>query len=221
MIYTIENDFDVVILANGLFPQHERLRSLIRTAPMLVCCDGAASHLREFGKKPHCVIGDMDSIPEPTRELWKDILVHKENQDNNDLTKAFEYCVEQGCKKVLILGGTGIREDHALANITLLHTYLQRVPKVVMISDFGVFTPIVETTSFQSVVGQPVSLFSLTPDCPISSKGLKYPLDHLQLKSLWNGTLNEALGEEFTVVLESKGEVIVYQCHSHLPVVNY
>lgn len=35
-------EFDTVILANGDYPQHNVPKSILRNAPRVVCCDGAA-----------------------------------------------------------------------------------------------------------------------------------------------------------------------------------
>lgn len=208
----LNSDFDVVVVANGLFPEKEELRQIIRTAPLLVCCDGAASSLLMHGIKPHYVVGDLDSIPPTIKQLWSDIIVHIPDQDTNDLTKAVEFSVKKMCKKMLILGAGGLREDHALANISLLHFYLPKLDHVTMVSDFGTFTPIVSTTDFKAWKGQQVSIFSMTYDCIISTKGLKYPIQSRKLSSWWKGTLNEAEGNVFTIELETEGRIIVYQC---------
>jgi len=208
----MENTYEVVILANGLFPKKKRLLDIIHNAPMLICCDGAASHLYEFGKTPNYVIGDMDSISSSLKELWKDLLIYKTDQNTNDLTKAVEFCIEKGFKNIAILGAGGLREDHALANISLLHLYLPLVEHVEMISDFGTFTPICKTQQFKSKKGEQVSIFSLTPSTIISTQGLKFPICSSQLSSWWEASLNQSEGEKFTIHLESVGKILVYQC---------
>ena len=205
-------DIDVVVVANGLFPEREELRNIIRSAPLLVCCDGASSTLMQQGIKPHYIVGDLDSISPAIKKEWSDIIIHIPDQDSNDLTKAVEFAVNKSCKNMLILGAGGLREDHALANISLLHYYLPKLDHVTMISDFGTFTPIVSTTDFKAWKGQQVSIFSMTYDCIISTKGLKYPIQSRKLSSWWKGTLNEAEGNVFTIELETEGRIIVYQC---------
>ena len=82
------------------------------------------------------------------------------------------------------------------------------IAKVEMITDYGIFTPISLTTGFESRKGQQVSIFNFDRT-PISSKNLKYPLDKYILDNLWKGTLNESLGDSFTV--ETEGKTIVYR----------
>ena len=56
-----------------------------------------------------------------------------------------------------------------------------------------------------------MSLFSLDEGLTVSVEGLKYPIVNRQLHYWWEGTLNEALGETFTVSLVGKGTLLVYQ----------
>ena len=79
---------------------------------------------------------------------------------------------------------------------------------VEMITDYGIFTPIASTKVFESAVGQQVSIFSLDKR-PVSSQNLKYPLNESVLDNLWKGSLNESLGETFTLYTE--GKIIVYR----------
>ena len=104
--------------------------------------------------------------------------------------------------QVNILGATGLREDHTLGNISLLAHYMERYPNVefVMRSDFNTFYPMQGTRQFASEKGQQVSLFSLTPEVPVSVSGLRYPIESRCLRSWWEGTLNEALGDTFEVI---------------------
>lgn len=103
--------------------------------------------------------------------------------------------------QVCILGATGLREDHTLGNISLLAHYMACYPDVefVMRSDFNIFYPMQGERTFASQRGQQVSLFSLTPEVPVSVSGLRYPIHNRPLRSWWEGTLNEALADTFTV----------------------
>jgi hypothetical protein len=60
-------------------------------------------------------------------------------------------------------------------------------------------------------VGQPVSVFSFTPETRITYHHLKYPASLRQFARLWEGTLNVTETETFTIELYDEGDVIVYQ----------
>jgi thiamine pyrophosphokinase len=200
---------ETVILANGRFPYHKIPLGILKNAKQIVCCDGAAKNLIEFGLEPSIIIGDLDSLDIDIKEKHTDILIKIDDQETNDLTKAVNWCIANSINKVTILGATGKREDHAIGNISLLAEYTNKI-KVKMISDYGEFIPITRTTVFESFEGQQVSLFSLNPETIINSENLKYPLSGYKLDAWWKGTLNESTAKQFTVRFDS-GKIIVYK----------
>lgn len=198
-----------VIIANGRFPKHEIPLSVLQKADYTVCCDGAANeYIRNYGT-PNAIVGDCDSI---SKENWikhADIIYKDANQETNDLTKAVNFCVAKGIKDIAIIGGTGHREDHTLGNISLLAQYAHRA-KVKMLTNYGIFTPILSSTTFECIKGQQVSIFSIDGKA-ISSKGLLYPIQNRVFKYWWEGTLNECIDKKFTI--ETESTVIVFQTY--------
>lgn len=200
---------DTIVLANGAFPQREKLLDMLDSAERIVCCDGAVNSLVASGREPSVIIGDLDSVKPEIKLRYKERLVQVFDQDTNDLTKAIEWCVNQNISEVVILGAAGKREDHAIGNISLLAQYA-KVISVKLFTDYGVFVPINESTTFSSFRGQQVSVFSLDTNLKISSIGLKYPLNEYKLTSWWMGTLNESEGDKFTLSFGEPGDIIVY-----------
>ncbi|MDP4271520.1 MAG: thiamine diphosphokinase [Bacteroidota bacterium] len=207
----ILSKYEAVIVADGLFPQSEMVLDLIRDAGMVICCDGATRKVLANGFSPNYIVGDLDSLEERFKLQYADRLIHVPEQDTNDLTKAVRFAVSKEVKNVLIVGATGLREDHTLGNIALLSQYAELFDSVEMVSDYGTFTAINQTTELQSFPGQQVSIFLLTPDCLISTKGLKYPVEKRSFSFWWEGTLNESLGDSFTIEVHGSGRLIIYK----------
>lgn len=200
----------MVILANGRFPETSRGRKILKSAGVVICCDGAADKLIAFGMDPDVIIGDLDSLSPQVREQYASILIHSGDQESNDLTKAVHYCVEQGYPSVTILGATGLREDHTLGNISLMVEYAPRIG-VRIISDHGIFFLVRSGEVVNTVPGEKISLFSIDNRIRVSSSGLKYPLRDLQLSNWYTASLNEATGERFSVRFESPLPLIAYR----------
>lgn len=200
----------IVILANGLFPATRRALDFLKEADVLICCDGAADKLVNFGMTPHLIIGDLDSVSEGTREQYASILIHSQNQETNDLTKAVHYCIEKGYTSVSVLGATGLREDHTLGNISLITTYFPEID-VRIISDFGEFFLVRSGERVKSFAGEKISLFSIDHSIRVTSAGLKYPLINLQLSHWYTASLNEAVTDSFTLQFDSDLPLIVYR----------
>ncbi len=203
-------ELKIVILANGLFPMARQGLDLLKTADLLICCDGAADKLIDFGMSPHVIIGDLDSVSEEVKEQYASILIHSDDQESNDLTKAVHYCIDKGYSSVSILGATGLREDHTLGNISLMMEYYPRI-EVQIISDYGIFFLVQSGEQVQSAVGEKISLFSIDNRVCVSSNGLKYPLNDLQLSNWYRASLNEATADHFMLIFESDLPLIVYK----------
>jgi len=203
--------YKCIVVANGLFPSKPLLLHQLRQAEMVIACDGATLPLHQMDIMPDAIIGDMDSLPHDLAGLYKDRIHTDHDQETNDLTKAVSFARNQGVGELLILGATGLREDHTLGNISLLMDYANDFTRVEMASDFGLFTPILHTTAFACRPGQQVSFFSLQPGALVTTHELRYPLYDKDLTSWWQGTLNETIGAEFTLELSPGSKMIVFR----------
>ena len=203
------NNISTVIIANGRFPNHTLPLSCIKKANYIVCTDGAANDFIERGGRPDAIVGDCDSISEENKRIYADILHPDNNQENNDLTKSVNFCVDNGRKDIIIVGGTGKREDHTIGNISLLSEYTL-IANVVMVTDWGIFTPITAYTKFDSFEGEQVSIFSIDHK-KITTQNLQYQINNSILTNWWQGSLNRSLGDSFSI--ETSGRLIVFQAY--------
>ena len=120
---------------------------------------------------------------------------------------------DNGKLRVSILGATGKREDHTLGNIGYLVTFAEEYPgvEIEMLTDYGRFVAMKGFRTFHSFPRQQVSIFSMDPDMPFYSDGLRWPLDGLHAHRWWQATLNEALASEFS--LRSEGWLVVFRTY--------
>ena len=199
-----------IILADGDFPRHSYPLSLLEQAERIVCCDGAALSLLKQGREPDLVVGDLDSLPPELKEKLAGKIVHYSEQESNDLSKAFRCCMEREWRNIVILGATGKREDHTLGNLSLLAEYAASVPQIRMVTDHGVFSIATGFCRYDCKPGQQISLIAIDPGTEVTAKGLKYPLEELRLYMWWQGTLNEALGDNFELQITPGCRLLVY-----------
>lgn len=200
---------DCVILAAGGFPRSEPALQALSRAKFVCCCDSAAEELLQSGiRLPDAIVGDGDSLPLSLQRKYSGIFHKVNEQDDNDLTKATRYCLSLGYNRIDYLGTTGRREDHTLGNIALLLHYHRMGIVGRFLTDYGIFFVADGNTRFSSFPGQQVSLFNVSSS-RLEGKGLRwspYPFNEF-----WQGTLNEATGEE--VELLTDGLVLVYQTY--------
>ena len=194
-----------VILANGEYPAHELPLRLLAEAQFVVCCDGAANEYRSRGHTPDVIIGDGDSLLPEYKKRFSSIILQISDQETNDQTKAVHYLQSKGIRKIAIVGATGKREDHTLGNISLLVEYMRSGMEVRTVTDYGTFIPVSDTQSFASHPGQQVSIINFGAE-GLKGEGLFYPLS--DFSNWWQGTLNEATADEFTI--HCTGEYLVF-----------
>ena len=118
--------------------------------------------------------------------------------------------MEQKYESVTILGATGIREDHTLGNISLLLEYNRQI-RARIVSDYGEFTVLNSGEKVSSHPGEQISFFSVDNQVRVTSEGLKYGLDNMQLHNWWRASLNEVTGNSFTLYFESEWPLILYR----------
>ena len=200
--------FDTAILANGVFPTHDIPLSYIRNADRIICCDGSAQNLVNFGREPFAIVGDIDSLSAELADKYADRVFRSDEQETNDLTKTVNWCVSRGFNDIVITGATGKREDHTLGNISLLAEYCQYA-NVIMATDTGIFKVYYNSAEIETFKGQQVSIFSIDGNTDITSEGLKYKLDKIKLTNWWMGTLNETLSDKFFINFK-QGRVLVF-----------
>ena len=198
---------DAVVLANGDFPVHAVPLSLLENAAHIVACDGAIAHLEAHKYQADIVaIGDGDSIPDGLRNC----LIHVDEQEDNDLTKATRYCLKRGWHRIAYVGATGQREDHTIGNISLIVRYfLEMGVEPLLVTDYGWFVVAKGDSEFESFPGQQVSIFNV--NCQnLTSEGLRW--QSYPYHQFWQGTLNEALSTVFR--FQADGCYLVYRTFS-------
>ncbi len=188
----------IVILCNGLFPSEPYPLYLLDSAEGVVCCDGALNKLLAHNPsaRPLAVVGDMDSLPPEQQNAFRDILVAVAEQDDNDLTKAMSWVLREHpeVQDIVILGATGLREDHTVGNLGLLMEYTRLFPlgerKVSLVSDFGTAFAITGSCDLHLGEGRRFSFFTADNSLKVTSEGLQWPLDDVVFDAWWKASLN-------------------------------
>ncbi len=197
--------FDAVVLADGDYPTSDTPLGILHDTGYVACCDGAANGYISRGRVPDVIVGDGDSICPEYREKYAERIVRIAEQESNDLTKTVTYIASLNKKSIAIVGATGRREDHTLANVSLILEYMRMGLNVRLYTDNGVFIPCCGTTTLKATVGRQVSIFNFTAK-GMSAEGLMYPIR--DFTSWWQGTLNECTADAFTI--NAEGEYIVF-----------
>ena len=191
----------IIILCDGAFPTQPYPLYLLDSAEGVVCCDGALEKLLAHNPsaRPLAVVGDMDTLPEALQKQFSAVVVREREQDDNDLTKAMRWVLREHPElaEIVILGATGLREDHTIGNLGLLMEYTRLFDlgerKVTMVSDYGTAFAITDTCDLHLGEGRRFSLFSADNTLRIASEGLQWPTDNVVFDAWWKATLNRTV----------------------------
>lgn len=152
----------------------------------LIAVDYGAAFLFECGVTPDLLVGDFDSIDENILEYYQtkcEIIGLREEKDETDSEVALRIAAERGTTQLVLLGATGGRIDHTVANMYLLidadrinifAKMIDQNQEIFIISDHYEFLNMQKHT------------VSLLPASDIASairtEGFYYPLYHEDLK---------------------------------------
>lgn len=207
-------DYDgrTAILAAGDFPSSPLARGALETARHVVCCDGAAArYVRRMRRVPDAIVGDLDSLPPSLMRRCRSRIARVDEQDDNDLAKAFRHCIARGWGDVVVLGATGGREDHSIANVSWLAEFASEAPDVAMVTDHGVFTAVTAPGgAIPTLPGMQLSFFAPGPVVRLSATGVKFPVEDLETRRWFTASLNEATGDVVELALPA-GTAIVFR----------
>jgi len=201
----------LAIIANGQFPVDPQIIHSIKSSSVIITCDGAINNLFQHSIISDFIIGDGDSLTKFAPGLTRNPYIHIPDQNSNDLSKAFNFAVDNFPElPIIIYAANGLREDHSIANFALLSVFAKQHSLVTMISDYGIFNVCHEGISkLTTLKGQQISIFSLDNQAKITCQELKWPLNQFQCSNLFSGTLNQATKE--SIIINTDKEIIVYR----------
>lgn len=203
-------NFTTIVVANGEVPDSELSLSILNDKRRIICCDGALHKLLSIHIVPDVVVGDGDSMDEEELLRYQIPYHADKSEEYNDLQKALKYCVAKDYDNILLMGCGGLREDHFIANLSILAMYSKN-KCMRMLTEHGDFGVIKRAEEIPSYPGMQVSVFPSHPVQKFWFTGLKYPVNNRAFKWLWEGSLNEALEDSFVVEASDDEPVVVYR----------
>ncbi len=168
--------------------------------------DEGVLRLEAAGVTPEYVIGDFDSVPEEEKNrisrTYPDRRILNPVKDDTDMEAAVRRVLEMDPlpEEVLILGATGGRMDHLLANLRLLVLFAEKRIPAFILDRQNRIRILTETTVIrkEEMYGRYISLLPVTEAVEgLSLRGFRYPLDHARLDVVSSlGISNELSGAE-------------------------
>lgn len=169
---------------------------------IIIAIDGGLEKAYEMGIVPTHIIGDFDTVSEEILNKYTDneavrIVRLMPEKDFSDTQSALVMAIENKCTHIEIVGGTGTRIDHTIANIHTLQIALDKCEDAVIVNENNRIRLVRGRKIIYraDVFGKYISFLPLTQKVKgVMLKGFKYPLNDYEFdiqKSLSLGVSNE------------------------------
>ncbi len=213
----MDNQSCYLILTGGTLTK-EFLEEFLKknVVSKIICVDGALHVADEAGIDMDYLVGDFDTADAFLVEKYKkEIADGKRNtilkeynpvKDATDTQIAISLAIEEGAREIILLGATGSRIDHMLANIHLLLKPLSCGVEAYILDRYNKIYLIEKERELrkEELYGPYVSLLPFGGDVKaVTLTGFKYNVtgrDYLRGDSL--GISNELLEEKGQITLE-------------------
>ena len=226
----IQSDFALYFLKKNI---EKAGRENIR----LIAADRGLEFFLDYLILPDVVIGDFDSLSEDGKNFlemqnedipyggmleWKlqkgegkvvEVVRLRPEKDDSDTQSAMNYAIQNGAKEIVILGVTGNRVDHLMANFGLLILAQKQDAEVALADRYNYMKLIPSGTILKKTeqFGKYVSFFPLGGDVTgLTLEGFKYPLDKYHLTTADSGlTVSNEISEEYAKVTYESGTLLM------------
>ena len=179
----------------------------------ILCADGGYLFAEKLPIQINAVIGDLDTVRDAKKVIAPPIQVIEEpSQEFTDFEKALLYLKKQGTKEILLIGLTGERTDHVLANMSVLSRFINDFEFIVFGQEAKIyFLQGSQEIKIHTTPGKQISLMPLPLAENIVTKGLKYSLNSETLQwGIREGSSNEAVQDWVSVKL-GNGLLVIFE----------
>lgn len=183
---------------------------------IVIAADSGLIALEELKLPVQYIVGDFDSVPDSLLEKYQNkykdnpsVTIKRYNpiKDATDTQIAIELAIELKANEIVILGATGSRIDHLLANIHLLTLPLEKDINAYIIDEHNKISLINQNVTLlkERLFGPYISFLPLTEVvAEVTLKGFKYPLVKRTLhhgESI--GVSNEVIESQASITLQA------------------
>lgn len=205
-----------VIVTGGKAPSEELLLRSIEDGDYIIGVDKGCNTLYKYGIKPSIILGDFDSIDSKVLDEYIKLKIpsikFNPEKDYTDSDLAYEKAKEINPSKIIFLGATGTRYDHALGNIGILLKSLREGYKTEIVDENNRMFVVNKNSSFEGDFGHTISFHALSDKvAKFNISGGKYDLKDYDMTLLEpRAVCNEFLDTNINISFESGIILVIY-----------
>lgn len=205
-----------LIISSGQIKDYKLLKEIVEESTYIVCADGGVNHLLKINKLPDVVLGDLDSIGDRELEILKsnNIEINKfpSMKNETDTELCIDFLIKKGFKNINLMGVTGSRMDHTLANIYLLKKIYGFGIKGSIIDENNRIYYTEDTISLKYRKNYFLSIIPLSESgIEVSLEGFLYKLKNDKLKFTSTKGISNKIVEKYGNVKIHKGAALILE----------
>lgn len=183
----------------------------------IIAADKGLEALNKINVMPNYIIGDFDSVNKTTLNQYEnkniEITYLKPEKDFTDTHMAIKLAIKKRAKHITIIGATGTRMDHTLANIHALNEALQNnVPTEIINENNRIMLINKKAKLIKNTNYKYVSIIPLTTKITgVTLKGFKYNIENTTInlgESI--GVSNEQIEQEALIEIKEGIAILIY-----------
>ena len=203
-----------IFLLNGDFDKEYDM-TFFQKYNCIVCVDGGYDKFLKLNLniQPDYIIGDFDSISSKIKNIDKNKVIFKDNQDETDSEFALKFILKQYSKEKIniidfIYSISTSRVDHLLCNALLLKQIPLNIKSKIITKDQEI-TLLRNKIDIFGKKGKTLSVIPITNIKGLTIKGCKWDLENTNLNFGFIGGISNIIDKDNAEITVQEGECII------------
>lgn len=185
----------------------------------MIAADSGMNFLHRNGIVPDVIAGDFDSVSRDSLDAFSttegvEILRLNPIKDDTDTEFVIREAIRRGATEITVLGATGTRLDHMMANVYLLGIGLEEGVEIQLVDAHNRVRMISSTLEISKAeqFGEFVSILAIKGDAKgVTLEGFKYPLTEACVNSFSSLGISNEIVEEKAKISVKTGILLVIE----------
>ena len=185
----------------------------------MIAADSGMNFLHKNGIIPDIIAGDFDSAKEESVAYYQglnDVQVMKLNpiKDDTDTEFVIREAIRRGATEITVLGATGTRLDHVLANVNLLGIGMEEDVVIELVDKHNRIRMISDRLIIKKdeQFGDYVSVLPVKGDAKgVTLEGMKYPLQDADIACFSSLGVSNKIVDETAKISVKQGVLLVIE----------
>ncbi|MBQ3560069.1 MAG: thiamine diphosphokinase [Agathobacter sp.] len=185
----------------------------------MIAADSGMNFLHRNGIVPDIIAGDFDSVGSESLAYYQglnDVQVMKLNpiKDDTDTEFVIREAIRRGAEEIMVLGATGTRLDHVLANVHLLGIGLEENVSIALVDAHNRIRMISDRLEIKKdeQFGSFVSILPVKGDAKgVTLEGMKYSLKDAEVACFSSLGVSNEIVEDVARITVKQGVLLVIE----------